>query len=307
MTRDRKRKQEVRALQRETGRRYTPLAREAAARKSYAGEAFSLGSLLAECTSAPVTVPALFKDVSEWDPPQAFSSELLGVDVPHGTVLELAGLLALPGLATEVRVESTDPEHQVVVAAEGRRFELCLTQERVDECCRQPNCPRSPSGQDIIWCAEHVHERELPELVEMARRVGYTTKDEAGYDPDRCGGGVGADLLVKAAVARAGSSAVIEALIDAGFDDPDLADEWSSDRGLEMRIRHAIDRERLRLDGVAQAEARRIGKAAGACPTCGDTFRPGRLSSHFRPQFCSRTCDPEPPAQGVPGSAPSWL
>ncbi len=298
MTQDRKRKQAVRARQQLTSRRYTPLAREDAARHPQAGQAFSLGALLAECTSAPVTVPAWFKAITDegaadWAPPKSFFSKLLGVDVPHGTILELAGLLAQRGLDTQCRVESADPDHRVVVVTEGWRFDLCLTQEMVNECCRQPACPRRPFGTDIIWCDEHLRRRSLPELIEMAARLGYSTVQEADYEPERCGGEPGADLLVRAAVAYAGSAAVIDRLISTGFDDPDSAAEWSADDTLEMRLRHAIDRERLRLRNVARAEADRIRQLTEACPTCGTKPTPGPQATDFPPRYCSRRCAPQ--------------
>ncbi|MEU3495314.1 hypothetical protein ABZ747_17735 [Kitasatospora cineracea] len=309
MTQDRKRKQAVRARQQHTGRRYTALSREDAARHRQVGEDFSLGELLAECTTAPVTVPAWFKavrgsDEPFWEPPKAFFSKLLGVDVPHGTVLELAGQLAQLGLDTTCRVESSDPDHRVVVATGGRRFDLCLTQEMLNECCRQPACLRGPFGDDIPWCDEHVRRRSLPELIEMADRLGYATVHEADYEPELCGGGPCADLLVQAAVAHAGSEAVIERLVSAGFDDPDSAAEWSSDDTLEMRLRYAIDRERYRLRNVARVEAVRIRRATEACPTCGaKPLLPFQLSD-FPPQYCTRHCAPEP--EPVVASATVW-
>ncbi|MGW4807210.1 hypothetical protein [Kitasatospora sp. NPDC004272] len=307
MTQDRKRKQAVRARQQHTGRRYTVLSREDAARHRQVGEDFSLGELLAECTSAPVTVPAWFKAIPDsyepsWEPPKAFFSKLLGVDVPHGTVLELAGQLAQLGLDTRCRVESSDPDHRVVVATEGRRFDLCLTQELLNECCRQLACLRRPFGDDIPWCDEHVRQRSLPELLQMADQLGYTTRQEADYEPERCGGGPGADLLVQAAVAYAGSGQVITNLISSGFDDPDSAAEWSSDDTLEMRLRYAIDRERLRLRKVAEAEAARIRRATDACPTCGAKPTPGPHPTNYPPQYCSLRCAPKP----VPASTAAW-
>ncbi|WP_380286506.1 hypothetical protein [Kitasatospora purpeofusca] len=307
MTQDRKRKQTVRALQQLTGRRYTPLAREDAVRRPQTGQPFSLGELLAECTSAPVTVPAWFLDCDAggepgWEPPKSFFSELLGVDVPHGTVLELAGLLAQTGLGTRCRVESADPDHRALVVAGERRFDLCLTQERIDECCRQPTCLSMPVGEDVVWCGEHLRRRSLPELVHMAHRLATTTVQDADYEPERCGGGHGADRLVKAAVAHAGSETVIKTLIGSGFDDPDHVAEWSWDDTLEMRLRHAIDREGLRLRNVAQAEAERVRQATDACPTCGTRpLLPFRLTD-FPPQYCSRRCAPKP----VPAGTAVW-
>ena len=298
MTQDRKRKQAVHARQQLTSRRYTPLAREDAARHPQASQAFSLGALLAECTSAPVTVPAWFKAITDegaadWAPPKSFFSALLGVDVPHGTILELAGLLAQRGLDTQCRVESADPDHRVVVVTEGWRFDLCLTQEMVNECCRQPGCPRRPFGTDIVWCDEHLRQRGLPELIKMAAELGYTTAQEADYEPERCGGGPGADLLVQASVPHAGSTQVIKKLISTGFDDPDNAAEWSADGTLEMRLRHAIDRERLRLHNVARAEAGRIRQLTEACPACGTKPTPAQPTG-FPPQYCSLRCAPKP-------------
>ncbi|WP_405021739.1 hypothetical protein OHV05_38170 (plasmid) [Kitasatospora sp. NBC_00070] len=78
-------------------------------------------------------------------------------------------------------MESADPDRQVVVVTEGRRFELRLTQEMVDELCRRPACPRRPVGEVIVWCGEHLRQRGLPEL---ADRLDHTTAQDASCEPE---------------------------------------------------------------------------------------------------------------------------
>ncbi|WP_158845896.1 hypothetical protein [Streptomyces sp. NRRL WC-3742] len=171
-------------------------------------------------------------------------------------------------------MESADPEHQVVVVAGGCRFELCLTQEMVQELCREPYCGRGPFSEDIPWCATHLGERSMLEPIETAKNLGYATRDRADYEPDRCGGGAGADLLVKAAVAQASAPEMVKVLIDICFDDPDEEGPWTFDDHLEMQLRHVIDRERLRLNNVACDEARRIRRAAATCSVCSRALPP---------------------------------
>ncbi|MFI0226406.1 hypothetical protein [Streptomyces lydicus] len=95
------------------------------------------------------------------------------------------------------------------------------------------------------------------ELAAMAGEWGFALHEELGRDAaHRLGGSPEADLLIKAAVARGAFELVSTSLLHACFEDPELIDEifWDEDEALEMR--HALERERIRLQRVAREEAR---------------------------------------------------
>ncbi|MGW0334287.1 hypothetical protein ACWD0J_20865 [Streptomyces sp. NPDC003011] len=300
MKRDKKRKAEIREAQRSTGHRYVRLAREMTAAARVPARTFLLSELLAECATLP---PAAV----EWDfpgdyAPAAFESRLIGGAVPYGTVLELAGVLAQQGPGARITVESMSPLAQAVVVCRERRFQLVLSQDMVNELCRKAGCDGSPDSWALTRCPRHLAECDTNALVSMARNWGHGRRDEFEHDPERLGGSREADLLIKAAVAGGSFERVRAVLLDACFGDPDLYDDMYWDASVSLAMQHALERERLRLYEVAQAEAKRIREATGACTTCGVSlmgWNPG-----VPPQLCF-TCAPLPPAEHL-SPAFSW-
>ncbi|MFF7953984.1 hypothetical protein [Streptomyces griseorubiginosus] len=292
MTKDKKRKAAIREAQHSTGGRYARLAREMAVPR--AGRTFRLAALLAECATLP---PASVEwDFPEHYAPDVFDSSLIGTAVPYGTVLELAGALAQTGPAAPIMLESVDSGSQAIVVCRGRRFQLILTQDMVNELCRKPGCDGSPDCWALTHCSRHLAECDINALVAMARNWGHCRRHEFEHDPERLGGSREADLLIKAAVAGGSFERVRAVLLDACFGDPDLFDDTYWDASVSLAMQHALEREKLRLYEVAQGEARRIRAATGACTTCGVGlvgWNPG-----VPPQFCF-TCAPLPPAEHV--------
>ncbi|MFJ8076989.1 hypothetical protein ACIQ7Q_24360 [Streptomyces sp. NPDC096176] len=257
MTMDKQRKRSIRAAQQTTGRRYTPLAREANMTADRGPtKTFLLADLLRECTTFP---EVLFDEADPDDKwaPRVFASDILGTVVPFGTVLALAGTLAAAGRDSALRLESLTAG-EAVVTYNNRRFQLTLNQDRQDELCRRPGCPSSIYDDAIAWCHVHLPECDVDTLVHVATEWGYARREWADDNPDLCGGGRGADRLIQAAVRHGAFEQVTRALMDTCFDDPQVIAESTFDDGAVMRLRHAIDRERLRLEGVATAELRRL-------------------------------------------------
>ena len=293
MTKDKKRKDAVRERQRATGSRYTRLAREMAAPR--AGQAFRLADLLAECATLPHASV-------EWDfpahyAPAVFDSALIGTAVPYGTVLELAGSLAQVGPGANITVESVSPLSQAVVVCRKRRFQLVLTQDMVTELCQKPQCANSGDCWAFTHCRDHLAECDARALVSMARDWGRGRREECDDDPAAATGGPEADLLVKAAVTAVCFEPVRDALLDACFGDPDLFDDMYWDASQALDVQHALERERLRLYEVAQAEVRRIHKATGACAGCGTrlfAWNPGIPPTHC--PSCAPPAAEHPPA-----------
>src|ERR1044072_1098026 len=117
----------------------------------------------------------------------------------------------------------------------------------------------------------------------MARDWGRGRREEHDEDPAAVGGGVEVDLLIKAAIAAVCFEPVRDALLDACFGDPDLFDDVYWDASQAFAVQHALERERLRLYGGAQAEVRGIHKEAGTCVSCGKplfAWNPGIPPTH---------------------------
>jgi hypothetical protein len=127
----------------------------------------------------------------------------------------------------------------------------------------------------------------------MARDWGHGRREDVDRDPTRLGGSREADLLIKASVVQGAFEQVSEILLDACFGDPNLFDDefWNATEALAME--HALERERLRLYEVAQAEGLRIRKTDRSCTACGKDLFGWNLA--LPPQFCA-DCAPPPPS-----------
>ncbi|MFI1621840.1 hypothetical protein ACH4VT_33510 [Streptomyces lydicus] len=302
MTRDKKRKTAVRAAQLATGHRYIRAARELAT-TAQAHRMFLLKELLAECATMP-PADVDWEDLEGYGP-SVFESALLRAAVPFGTVLELAGALAREGTDAQLRLESLTPLESATIIAGERRFELILNQELVYELCRQLGCPHQPVNPIIIRCREHLADCDEKELAAMAGEWGVALHEELGRDaPHRLGGSPEADLLIEAAVARGAFETVSTSFLHACFEDPELIEEifWDEDEALDMR--HALERERIRLQRVAREEAHRASKKAGFCVVCGTQLVGAGL--HIPPQYCSRDCVPPPTSAPISREEPPF-
>lgn len=80
------------------------------------------------------------------------------------------------------------------------------------------------------------------------------------------------------------------------FENPNRIDDVFWDASEALAMRQAIDRERLRLEGIALTEARRIRAATKSCMTCTKPLRYG-VDLSIPPQYCSAGCVPAPPPQ----------
>ncbi|MDT0310252.1 hypothetical protein RM780_25340 [Streptomyces sp. DSM 44917] len=305
MGQDKKRKAELRQAQRDTGQRYTRLARETRERT---GRGFRLAELLAECATFPRTSPPWPAGGPDGDAfaPDVFASQLLGEPVPFGTVLALAGALSEEGPQARLVLESVRSGHAAVVACGARRFQLVLSQDMANELCRTPRCGSQMVNWAIVYCSSHLAACRSEDLVAMAQTWGYALYEEAGQTPERGEGSHEADLLVQAAVPRGAFREVSTAFLHACFEDPQVLDEefWDPDRALA--VRHAMAREELRLLRVAERAARRIRQAAGACEGCGADLPPTAAVLHLPPQFCSRACAPPPPPSAPMARPSPW-
>ncbi|HTJ65939.1 MAG TPA: hypothetical protein VL551_00290 [Actinospica sp.] len=303
MTMDRKRKADIRAEQQRTGRRYTQVARDTASTAEPTGGTFLLGELLAECATLP---PASIDWAYDRElAPTVFKSHLIRGLVSFSTVLELAGALAQEGRGARLAVESLRSMERTVVVCNGqRRFTLAL--DRLDELCRKPGCDRTPINWTIVWCRDHLVECGAAALTSMASDWGYALNEDLDRDnPTRLGGNPEVDPLIKAAVACGVVEPVITTFLHACFEDPNVLDDDFYDPSVALDMRHAMDRERLRLDRVAEIEGRRIRMEAGACATCGGGFPLG-VPLGVPPQFCSKDCTPPPPPVEPLVLAPLW-
>jgi hypothetical protein len=296
VTKDKKRKAEIRATQASSGRRYTPLAREMAAGPVSADRSFSLVELLTECATLPpakVNWGCSVED-AEWAP-AVFDSEVLGGAVPYGSVLELAGLVAHEGRQARIRVESLSPLASAIVVCRERRFHLIISQEQAYELCRTPGCLRSPAAWAFSRCDSHLADCDASTLESIAGDLGLNRNEELNRDPSRLGGSPEADLIIKAAVAIGAFERVSRAFLHMCFEDPDVIDEAFWDEKEALAMRHGLEREQLRLHEVARAEALRIRTTAGACPTCTKPITNVRAwDPGMPPQFCSMACAPAP-------------
>ncbi|MFF8422968.1 hypothetical protein [Streptomyces sp. NPDC015680] len=316
MTRDKKRKAAVRATQKATGLRYTQAARltpepetgaSAGPAGDRVGQSFTLQELLGECATLPPAVVDWGWDPEyEYQGPDVFQSKVLGAAIPFGTVLELAGELSREGRGTLLHLESLSPLESAVVSSSGqRRFKLIITQDSVYELCQQPRCSSHPENELIPWCRDHLAECDSGVLVDTARDWGYAQSEDAGRDPESREGAEGAAVLVRAAVAQGAYPRVVSVLLDACFEPDDMIDEVFWDPKDALAMRQAIERERLRLERIAETEYRRIQKETGACVACGKAFRYG-VDMDVPARYCSTGCVPPPPVAAEPEPDPWW-
>lgn len=88
-----------------------------------------------------------------------------------------------------------------------------------------------------------------------------------------------------------------------------MAEDGAMGEEQALALRHAIEREQLRLERVATDEVRRIRKTVGSCVRCTAklwTFDGVVIS--FRPQYCSPACDQadRPTPQSPQGAWSPW-
>ncbi|MEU6093099.1 hypothetical protein ABZ865_41415 [Streptomyces sp. NPDC047085] len=191
-----------------------------------------------------------------------FESRLLGTLVPYGTVMELTGILTQAGPSALITLERLDPAEDIVVSCGERRFRLVITQDMVVELCQTSQCSHSMMNWAITRCSDHLGDC-TPELLDaMAGEWGYATHDEAQGDISRYGSDLESALLIRAAVAQGAYAQVSRTLLHACFEDPDVIDEvcWSETDATAMR--ESIERDRLRLEGVARRTVAAL-RAAG--------------------------------------------
>jgi hypothetical protein len=287
MTRDRKRKLAIRAVQESTGQRYTQAAKAIGSTEPCpVGGRFRLPDLLHECAMLPEAADSYFDSG-----PAVFHSRVLGAAVPFSTVLQLAGVLAGEVHPAELTLESLEPHERAVVVCGKRRFALDLRWSGVESLCRRPGCGDRPIDFQIVVCTEHLPQCDVRSLVAMTRESGYCVGSEE--DPTLLEGLPEAALLVNAAVGLGAYTEVVQAWLDTCFIPLDEIDDvfWGNeDRALAMR--HSVERERLRLDRVACKEARRLRGETSVCQACDKQLLGWDMQAH--PLYCSRACSPAP-------------
>ncbi|MBK3630916.1 hypothetical protein JHN59_40245 [Streptomyces sp. MBT49] len=264
MTRDKKRKAAIRKEQGAGGRRYAALARELTATSR--PTTFPLLELLAECSTRPgVRVDDAWFD--EWGP-AVFESALIGTYVPYGSVLELAGMLATRGHQARLAVESVTPLDTAVLVSGNRRFKLGISQETVWLLCLIEGCDGHPEAT-FTHCTQHLGECDAKTLARMATDWGYIRSEDWQNAPAEAGGSGAADALIRASVRSGAFEAVRTALLLALFGDPDMFDDRFHDAAENLAVRHAVERERLRLYELGEAEARSLRRGRSGCTQCG--------------------------------------
>ncbi|MFJ6770005.1 hypothetical protein ACIQOV_03320 [Kitasatospora sp. NPDC091257] len=294
-------KARARARQKRDGNKYTVALRsgsspgESSSSASLQSEAdrspraFRLGDLLTECTTFPATPIEDYDDHLTF----GFQSKVLGCVIPFETVLSLAGALAREGLGAELAVEAVTSRSVVVTPVDAwpERLEMSLFGGWTTPLCPIPHCSgRSIQFGSIDRCHAHLVSCDVPTLVRMAKDWGQAHRDRLDADPARLGGSRQSEILVKAAVLQGASQEVTQVLLLTLFEDEDLIEEYIWDEAEAMAMRHAIDRERLRLRGIALEEARRIRKTANGCLACGKALVFISDTPAYPPPFCSSSC-----------------
>lgn len=280
--------QRARQAQRDSGGRYTAELRKARLAESQPGP-FTLGELLTTCGTAPNWTGEHPLVDPEWAP-EMFDFAPLGGPVPFSTVLMLLGELAPVSRSVVLELESRDGFHTSIVACEGRRFELVLSQDDyLRELCRTPRCSRGPVAPHAIpYCPDrHLAERPEEELVAMAKKWGGHQR-EAAQDRTAVPLGLEGDVLIAAAVARCSFTPVTSALLDSAYEDADFIEHCLPDEEAEA-MQAAMDSEHLRFVRVAVAARTRIEQVAGGHCICGAPLG-GGAGPEVPPQFCSAAC-----------------
>ncbi|MFF0437530.1 hypothetical protein ACFYU9_35620 [Streptomyces sp. NPDC004327] len=291
MTQDKKRKVAARAVQEATGLRYTAARRLEAASRPMDRPPFLLGALLAECATKPAASvdwgEVLFPEVL----PAVFESEIVGGAIPYTSVLALAGALSAYGPNDELRVEFLDPLDEAVVASRRRRFLITMLTASVDELCRKPRCHERPVLNRVIEYCEYHLARSSPQiLTSMAGDLGSFVGVDAAGVLERRGGSPEADILIRAATAQGAFSQVRDAFLRAAYMDPSDIDDTFMEESAAMEMRHAIEREELRLLAVARSEYRSIRNFARACRMCGQDLRWRLFDLKLPPEYCTAAC-----------------
>ncbi|MFE2477757.1 hypothetical protein [Streptomyces sp. NPDC059389] len=295
MTNDKKRKAATRAIQHQSGSRYTMAARHSGPATGPAS--FQLKALLAESATFPPTEPAWpYDNLGEYfDPPAVFDSHLMGTPVPFYAVLELAGELARSGHAAVIEVESVEPLESATLACEGRRFRLDILWNGIGLLCRATACTSGPYDEFIEWCLDHLPSCTDDEIIAMTEEWGYACGSEHGRAIDRIARSPRADLLIKAATAQGISQRAIEAFLHAAYADPADIDNMFWDETEALAMRHAIEDEQTRLNSLARREAARLRQEAGQCAGCRTPLTSLTPHPSVPPRYCSAGCVPPRP------------
>ncbi|WP_420082834.1 hypothetical protein ACN6AT_37575 (plasmid) [Streptomyces sp. JL4002] len=256
-----------------------------------------MGALLAECATKPAADvdwgEVLFPEVL----PDVFESEIVGGAIPYCSVLALAGALSAYGPNHELRVEFLDPLDEAVVASRRRRFRITILTASVDELCRKPRCHDRPVLNGVVEYCEHHLARCSPEILrDLASDLGsYVCMDAAGT-LERRGGSPEADILIRAATARGAFSQVRDAFLHGAYMDPTDIDDTFMEQSAAMEMRHAIEREDVRLQEVARSEYRSIRNFAGTCRMCGQDLRWLLFDLQVPAEYCTAACAQSAPA-----------
>ncbi|WP_051806583.1 hypothetical protein [Streptomyces sp. NRRL F-2747] len=288
---EKKRKAAVRAVQEATGLRYTAALRLEAAYRPASRPSFPFSALLAECATEPAASVDWGEDVFVDYVPEVFESDVVGGAIPYSCVLALAGALSEYGPNNELRVEYLDPLEEAVVASRRRRFRMRVLTGGVEELCRKPGCHERPVLDSVVeYCEYHLARSSAQALTSIAMTLGADLCSVVGDILERRGGSPEADILIRAAVARGAFSPVRDAFVHALYMNPSDIDDMFMEESAAMNMRHAIEREELRLLAVARSEYRSIRNFAGACATCGQDLRWRLFDFQVPPQYCTAAC-----------------
>lgn len=267
------------------------------------GDAIVLGDLMAECATFPEVAFAWADPQSDpqWDP-EVFASRVLGVVVPVESVLDLCGIMAGEGRGAVLGIESLDRRYCVVLVSRARRFGLFLDRGWATELCPTPGCSAEPIHEHIPRCHHHLVDCDPDELARAAGEYGWARREELDRDPARMVGDPHADLLARAAAANGAAEPVATAYLD-GLFDPDTINDAHWDPTEALAVRHALERERLRLRRIADRETRDIRSRARTCTTCGKELSPWPAPV-VPPRFCALTCVPSPSGGRLTSATP---
>lgn len=100
---------------------------------------------MAECASLPASRSVWpHGDPDGYNVPDVFDSQLMGVEIPFGAVLELAGAQARFGSETTITVESLDPLVGAVLRCENHRFIVDIMWDSIGGThpCGRPDSPQ---------------------------------------------------------------------------------------------------------------------------------------------------------------------
>lgn len=315
MTRQRRRKTQVRETQQATGLRYTAAARaldEAALRPG----TFRMRELLRECATRPAgELDWMFRDPEDGWSPQVFVSTLLGTAVPFASVMSLAGVLATDGrveeatVETVLAVETVREGHAAVVVCAGKRYRLGIGDEGATRLCGHAPCDHPPALDEIApRCSRHLDTATPRELEDAARDFGYHLADRHDRDTAAKTDLPAAGWLAEAAAAHGTADLVVDTFLRACFDDPDNLDDTDQywDRNEADAIRQAMNRERRRLLGIARDTTDRIRREAKTCAACAASLAAAGVAAWVPPQYCSAACAPRPATVRDPWGSPPF-